>query len=80
MGENTKKMVRPPATQNVYAETSIKSVCVVYENIKIIFSLIPSVCLICKELIILLFLFDAFFGVIFLLESRLIIERKLNEH
>ena len=80
MGENTKKMVRPPVSQKVYTQMSIKSACVVWWKIKIIFSLIPSVCLICKELIILLFLFDAFFGVIFLLENRLIIERKLNEH
>lgn len=80
MGEHALVKVRPPATQNVYAETSIKSACVVWWKIKIIYSLTPSVCLICKELIILLFLFDAFFGVIFLLESRLIIERKLNEH
>lgn len=80
MGEHALVKVRPPATQNVYAETSIKSACIIWWKIKIIFSLIHSVCLICKELIILLFLFYAFFGVIFLLESRLIIERKLNEH
>ena len=80
MGEHASVKVRSPATQNVYAETSIKSACIIRWKIKISFSHIPSVRLICKELIILLFLFDAFFGVIFLLESRLIIERKLNEH
>lgn len=80
MGEHALVKVRPPATQNVYTETPIKSACIIWWKIKIIFSLIPSVCLICKELIILLFLFDAFFSVIFLLENRLIIERKLNEH
>ncbi len=80
MGEHALVKVRPPATQNIYAETSKKSTCVVYDKIKIISSLTPSLYFFCKELIILLFLFGCVFGVIFLLENRLIIERKLNEH
>lgn len=69
MGENTKKMVRSPATQKVCTQMSIKSACVVWWKIKIISSLTPSLYFFCKELIIHLFLFDAFFGVIFLLEN-----------
>lgn len=80
MGENTKKMVRPPATQNVYGETSIKSACIIWWKIKIIYSLTPSFCFFCKELIISLSLFDGFNGLIFLLENHLKVERELNEH
>lgn len=80
MGENTKKMVRSPATQNVYGETSIKSACVVWWKIKIIYSLTPSFRFFCKELIISLSLFNEFVGGIFLLENQLKVERKLNEH
>lgn len=80
MGENTKKMVRPPATQNVYGETSIKSACIIWWKIKIIYSLTPSFRFFCKELIIFLSLFDGFMDVIFLPENHLKVERELNEH
>lgn len=80
MGENTKKMVRPPAFHKVYTQMSIKSACVVWWKIKIIYSLTPSFRFFCKELIIFLSLFDGFMDVIFLPENHLIVERKLNEH
>ncbi len=69
MGENTKKMVRPPVSQKVYTQMSIKSACVVWWKIKIIYSLTPSFRFFCKELIISLSLFDEFNGGIFLLEN-----------
>ncbi len=69
MGENTKKMVRSPATQNVYGETSIKSACIIWWKIKISSSLTPSFRFFCKELIIHVFLFDEFNGLIFLHEN-----------
>lgn len=75
MGENTKKMVRPPAFQKVYTQMSIKSACVVWWKIKIIYSLTPSFRFFCKELIIFLSLFDEFNGLIFLLENQLKVER-----
>lgn len=75
MGENTKKMVRPPASQKVYTQMSVKSACVVWWKIKIIYSLTPSFRLFCKELIIFLSLFDEFNGLIFLLENQLKVER-----
>lgn len=80
MGENTKKMVRPPVSQKVCTQMSIKSACVVWWKIKIIYSLTPSFRLFCKELIIFLSLFNEFVGGIFLLENQLKVERKLNEH
>lgn len=80
MGENTKKMVRPPVFQKVYTQMSIKSVCVVWWKIIIIYSLTPSFRFFCKELIIFLFLFNEFVGGIFLLENQLKVERELNEH
>lgn len=80
MGENTKKMVRPPVSQKVYTQMSIKSACVVWWKIKIISSLTPSFCFFCKELIIFLSLFNEFVDGIFLLENQLIVERELNEH
>lgn len=80
MGENTKKMVRPPAFHKVYTQMSIKSACVVWWKIKIISSLTSSFRFFCKELIIFIFLFDGFVGGIFLLENQLKVERKLNEH
>lgn len=69
MGENTKKMVRPPVSQKVYTQMSIKSACVVWWKIKIIYSLTPSFRFFCKELIISPSLFDEFNGGIFLLEN-----------
>lgn len=75
MGENTKKMVRPPASQKVYTQMSIKNACVVWWKIKIIYSLTPSFRFFCKELIIFLSLFDGFNGLIFLLENQLKVER-----
>lgn len=80
MGENTKKMVRPPVSQKVYTQISIKSACVVWWKIKIISSLTPSFRFFCKELIIFLSLFDGFMDGIFLLENQLKVERELNEH
>lgn len=75
MGENTKKMVRPPVSQKVYTQMSIKSACVVWWKIKIIYSLTPSFRFFCKELIISLSLFDEFNGGIFLLKNHLKVER-----
>lgn len=75
MGENTKKMVRSPATQNVYGETSIKSACIIWWKIKISSSLTPSFRFFCKELIIFLFLFNEFVFGIFPLENQLKVER-----
>lgn len=69
MGENTKKMVRPPAFHKVYTQMSIKSACVVWWKIKIISSLTSSFRFFCKELIIFLSLFYGFNGLIFLLEN-----------
>lgn len=69
MGEHALVKVRPLATQNVYAETSIKSACVVWWKIKIISSLTSSLYFFCKDLIIPLFLFDEFNGENFLLEN-----------
>ena len=69
MGEHALVKVRPLATQNVYAETSIKSACVVWWKIKIISSLTSFFCFFCKELITFLSLFDEFNGGIFLLEN-----------
>lgn len=80
MGENTKKMVRPPAFHKVYTQMSIKGACVVWWIIKIISSLTPSFRFFCKELIIFLSLFDGFMDVIFLPENHLKVERELNEH
>lgn len=75
MGENTKKMVRPPVSQKVYTQMSIKSACVVWWIIKIISSLTSSLRFFCKELIIFLSLFDGFMDGIFLLENQLKVER-----
>ncbi len=75
MGENTKKMVRSPAFQKVYAETSIKSACVVWWKIKINSSLTSFFCFFCKGLVIFLFLFDEFNGGIFLSKNQLNVER-----
>lgn len=75
MGEHALVKVRPPATQNVYAETPIKIACIIWWKIKIISSLTPSLYFFCKELIIFLFLFDGFMGGIFLLENQLKVER-----
>ena len=69
MDENTKKMVRPPVSQKVYTQMSIKGACVVWWIIKIISSLTSSFRFFCKELIISLFLFDEFNGGNFLLEN-----------
>lgn len=69
MGENTKKMVRPPVSQKVYTQMSIKSACVVWWKIKTISTLTPSFHFFCKELIIHVFLFDGFNGLIFLLKN-----------
>lgn len=69
MGENTKKMVRPPVSQKVCTQMSIKSACVLWWIIKIISSLTSSFRFFCKELIIHVFLFDEFNGMIFLLEN-----------
>lgn len=69
MGENTKKMVRPPVSQKVYTQMSIKSACVVWWIIKIIYSLTPSFRFFCKELVIFLFLFNEFVDGNFLLEN-----------
>lgn len=59
---------------------SIKSACVVWWKIKIIYSLTPSFRFFCKELITFLSLFDGFMDVIFLPENHLKVERELNEH